>query len=37
MDKRKVIEIIENKEWKRLELIAQFEQKQRQVKLMELI
>ena len=35
MNKNKVIEIIENHEWKRLEFIAQFEQRQKQVKLNE--
>ncbi len=37
INRNKIIQIIENKEWKRLELIAQFEQRQKQVKLSDLI
>jgi len=37
MNRNKVIEIIENKEWLRLKTIAEFEMKQRQVKLAEVI
>ena len=36
INRNKVIELIENHEWKRLELIAQFEQRQKQTKLNQL-
>ena len=35
MKPQKVIELIKNHEWKRLEFIAKFEQRQRQIKLNE--
>mgnify|MGYP001591744310 CR=1 FL=1 len=36
MDRKKVLEIIENNEWARLKAIAEFELKQKQVKLNDL-